>query len=40
MKTFVKIADKVGKRVCEKLLYKVCKYVLFLFQKMEFSSEL
>ena len=40
MRTFAKIADKVGKRVCEKLLYNVCKYVLFLFQKTEFSSEL
>ena len=33
MRTFVKIADKVGKRVCEKLLYKVCKYVLFPFSE-------
>ena len=33
MRSFVKITDTVGKRVCEKFCIKSCKNVLFFFRK-------
>ena len=41
MRTFVKIVDTVGKRVCKYVLYKLFVNTLFyFFRKKEFPSEL
>ena len=39
MKTFVKITDKLGKRVCKKLYIKCCTYVsLFFLENRSFLA--